>query len=59
MVGVGQGDQKIKGKICPILGKSSQNSCQTKKYQSILIKAQFESPIYLQQTTSKLLKCKQ
>jgi hypothetical protein len=49
------GDQKIGGKNHPNLGESSQNNCQTKKYQSIFIKAKLESSNCLHHTSSKLL----
>ncbi len=49
--GYGQGDQMTEK--CPIFGKSSPNSYLCKKYQSIYIKAQFESPKHLPQIPFK------
>jgi hypothetical protein len=43
----------------PILSKSSPNSLRAKKGQNIYIKAQFESPKHLHQTTFETLKCLQ
>jgi hypothetical protein len=44
------------GKNSPNFGKSSQNSCQTKKWQHINIKAQFESQRHLHQPFFEPLK---
>jgi len=50
-----QGDQKIR-KSCPIYKKKYPYQSSTNKMQNFDIKAMFESPKYLQQTTFKTLK---
>ncbi len=56
MYGVqGQGDPKSGKKFAQFL-KSSQNSFQAQKCQNIYIKALFESPNYLHETTFETLK---
>jgi hypothetical protein len=48
------GTRWLKNKFDLFLQKSGQNSCRAKKCQNIYIKAQFESPKHLHQTTFEI-----
>jgi hypothetical protein len=53
---LGQGDQKIGKKFAPILEKVAKTVAKSKRPKNIYIKAQFQSPQHLNQTTLEPLK---